>query len=51
MIPHHENKHIPTSPPPPLAGIGNLMPGATKPTTVLGLDIARADKVECSVKN
>ena len=34
-----------------LGGVGNLMPGATKHTSVLGLDIRRADKVECNVKN
>jgi hypothetical protein len=34
-----------------LTSVANLMPGATKHTTVLGLDINKADKVECSVKN
>jgi hypothetical protein len=34
-----------------LGGVGNLMPGATKYTTVLGMDIDKADKVECNVKD
>jgi hypothetical protein len=34
-----------------LTSVGNLMPGATKYATVIGLDIDKADKVECSVKN
>ena len=34
-----------------LGGVGNLMPGMTKHTTVLGLGVEKADKVECSVKD
>jgi hypothetical protein len=34
-----------------LGGVGNLMPGATKHTSILALDIEKFDKAECSVKD
>ena len=34
-----------------LGGVGNLMPGATKHTSIIGLDIQKFDKAECSVKD
>jgi hypothetical protein len=34
-----------------LTSVGNLMPGATKYATVIGLDISKADKVACNVKD
>jgi len=33
-----------------VASVGNLMPNATKHTSILGLDIEKFDKAECSVK-